>query len=486
MKKSNFFLTGIAFATLNFHLFTLNCTAQYTKLLDFAGENGSKPFGSLISDGTFLYGMTSFGGTGTACYGGCGVIFKIKPDGSGYSKLLDFAGISNGSMPFGSLISDGTFLYGMTAVGGANNLGTIFKIKPDGTRYAKLLDFTGNANGNIPMGSLISDETFLYGMTQEGGANSLGTIFKIKHDGTGYSKLLDFSGTPDGSSPRGSLVFDGTFLYGMTLGGGTGHCTNGCGTIFKIKPDGTGYFKLLDFEGAANGSSPDGALIFDGTFLYGMTQVGGTNNDGVIFKIKTDGTEYFRLLDFESTTNGQYPHGDLISDGIFLYGMTMQGGKGNCSHGCEVNFKIKPDGTGYSPLQDFEGTNGQYSDGDLISDKNCFYGMSLQGGINNGGVIFKYGLKTDIAENSTEIDFSVYPNPSNGILFLNLNPSANTQDKSGKGTVIVCNILGEKIYQSAIHNPQSEIDLSNQPTGIYFLKVKTEQGVVSKKISLNK
>lgn len=484
MKKSNFFLAAVA--ALNFQFSTLNSTAQYTKLFDFEGINGSKPFGSLISDGTFLYGMTPFGGTGTACFAGCGVIFKIKPDGTGYSKLLDFAGTSNGSMPFGSLISDGTFLYGMTAIGGTNNLGTIFKIKTNGTCYAKLLDFAGTTNGNIPMGSLISDGTFLYGMTQEGGTNSLGTLFKIKYDGTGYSKLLDFAGTTNGSSPRGSLISDGTFLYGMTLGGGTGHCTNGCGTIFKIKPDGTGYSMLLDFEGATNGSSPDGSLIYDGTFLYGMTQVGGTNNDGVIFKIKTDGTEYSRLLDFESTTTGQYPHGDLISNGIFLYGMTMQGRKDNCTADCGVNFKIKPNGTGYSRLQDYEGTNEQYHDGDLISDKNCFYGMSLQGGINNGGIIFKYGIETGIAENNTETDFSVYPNPSNGIFTLNFSPTKYAQDKPGKGTVIICNVLGEKIYQSEIYKLQSEIDLSNQPSGIYFLKVKTEQGIVSKKISINK
>jgi len=60
-----------------------------------------------------------------------------------------------------------------------------------------------------------------------------------------YTKLLDFAGTPDGGNPRGSLISDGTFLYGMTTGGGT----NGMGTIFKIMPDGTGFVKLLDFNG---------------------------------------------------------------------------------------------------------------------------------------------------------------------------------------------------------------------------------------------
>src|SRR3990172_3659933 len=102
--------------------------AQYSKLLDFDGTNGNEPYGSLISDGTFLYGVTQGGGTS-----GMGTIFKIKPDGTGFSNLYNFAGAANGSYPKGSLISDGTFFYGMTSRGGTNDSGTIFKIMPDGT-----------------------------------------------------------------------------------------------------------------------------------------------------------------------------------------------------------------------------------------------------------------------------------------------------------------------------------------------------------------
>src|SRR5436190_1380595 len=100
-----------------------------------------------------------------------------------------------------------------------------------------------------------------------------------------YIKLMDFSGTATGSSPNNSLVFDGTFLYGMTTYGGT----NSSGVIFKIKPDGTAYSKLFDFSVNVNGVEPHGSLFSDGTFLYGMTRLGGINNDGVIFKIMTDG-----------------------------------------------------------------------------------------------------------------------------------------------------------------------------------------------------
>lgn len=278
--------------------FTLNSKAQYTMLHAFPGlsnsyDGGARPNGDLFFDGTFLYGMTSEGGL-TPCPSGCGTIFKVKPDGTEYSILLNFSGTTDGKSPRGSFISDGTYLYGSTGSGGINNMGTIFKIKPDGSGYSKLLDFDGTTNGNNPGGSFISDGTYLYGMTNSGGVNNLGVIFKIKPDGTAYSKILDFSGIAHGSNPGNSLISDGTYLYGMTSSGGT----NGYGVIFKVKPDGTGFSKLLDFSGTANGRRPFGSLISDGTYLYGMTLNGGTGSScgsfgcGVLFKIKFDGTGF--------------------------------------------------------------------------------------------------------------------------------------------------------------------------------------------------
>ena len=350
----------------------------YSKLLDFAGAtNGREPFGSLVSDGTFLYGMTHYGGVNNR-----GIVFKIMPDGTGFAKLLDFAGMSNGSDPFGSLVSDGAFLYGMTMYGGTNNMGVVFKIMPNGTGYSKLLDFAGVANGANPLGSLVSDGTFLYGITRYGSINGLGVVFKIMPDGSGYSQLLNFANAADGKEPHGSLIYDGTFLYAMTRLGGI----NNAGVVFKVMPDGTGYFKLFDFAWAKNGGVPRGSLISDGTFLYGMTEWGGINNMGVIFKIMPDGTGFTKLLDFTGASNGRTPYGTLVSDGTYLYGMTSYGG----AYDMGVVFKIMPDGTGYSRLLDFDGAaNGSYPNGSLVSDGTFLYGMTLYGGTNNLGVVFR-------------------------------------------------------------------------------------------------
>ncbi len=375
MKKS--FLLGILIAA-----FCFTANAQFAKLLDFTGQNGSNPSGDLISDGTFLYGMTYRGGLNNE-----GLLFKIKPDGTGYADLLDFTGSAIGGRPMGSLYFDGTFLYGMTSIGGSSAIGTLFKILPTGSGYVKLLDFTG-PNGSWPRGALCSDGTFLYGMTWQGGANNLGTIFKIKKDGSLYSDLLDFAGTSNGSSPYGSLIADGTFLYGTTRGGGA----NGDGTIFKIMYDGTGYSKLFDFTAATTGGGPCGTLYSDGTALYGTTFGGGSNSGGLIFKILPNGTGYTSLFNFTCSLSGCRPEGSLISDGIFLYGMTSFGGTIGADTGAV--FKVKMDGSLYSVLYGFGnmGINGSWPSGSLYSDGTFLYGLTNRGGTSYEGTFFKFNL----------------------------------------------------------------------------------------------
>jgi uncharacterized repeat protein (TIGR03803 family) len=362
-------------------ILSLQSFAQYAKLLDFDNANGGNPLGTLAFDGTFLYGMTDIGGVNNE-----GTLFKIKTDGTGYTKLLDFKNLTHGKSPKGSVTISGGFLYGMTWAGGANGVGTIFKIKPDGTGYTKLLDFNGT-NGSYPFGSLTSDGTFLYGMTTSGGTNNQGVIFKILPSGTGYAKLLDFTGLTNGSNPLGSLFYEGTFLYGMTSMGGA----NALGTIFRIKPDGTGYAKIFDFTGAASGAKPDGdgSLISDGTFLYGVANSGGSSNFGTIFKILPDGSGFTKLLDFTGAANGRLPHNHLVFDGAFLYGVTTGGGISNFG----TIFKIPPDGNGYFKLLDFDGAEGgRYPIASIIYNGSFLYGMTPTGGTNNLGIVYKYSL----------------------------------------------------------------------------------------------
>ena len=254
-----------------------------TVLHSFAGSagDGASPHGSLIqaSDGNF-YGMTSAGGTKNV-----GVVFKITPTGN-VTLLHSFGSASDGINGYGSLIQarDGNF-YGMTKVGGANGNGTVFQVTPGGAETV-LHSFgaAGSGDGLGPFGRLLeaSDGNF-YGMTYMGGTNNVGTAFKITPAGV-ESILHSFGSVGDGALPSGSLIQakDGNF-YGTTTVGGTYNRS----AVIKITPDGITESVLYSFGsyiGDGLTSRGDVVQATDGN-LYGITYHGGKFGIGTVFRI---------------------------------------------------------------------------------------------------------------------------------------------------------------------------------------------------------
>jgi uncharacterized repeat protein (TIGR03803 family) len=330
----------------------------------------------LASDGNF-YGMAG-GGTNNK-----GALFKITPAGD-ETVLWSFGAGTDGQSPTGGLIqaSDGNF-YGMTNAGGANAAGTVFKITPAGAETV-LWSFGAGTDGSSPYGNLVqgSDGNF-YGTTESGGANANdGTVFKITPAGV-ETVLHSFAGGSDGNYPYGSLIqgSDGNF-YGMTANGGT----NGAGTVFKITPAGAETV-LWSFAGGSDGNYPQGSLIqgSDGNF-YGMTDFGGTNGDGTVFKLTPAGVETV-LWSFGSGSDGQIPYGSLVqgSDGNF-YGMTNGGGDN-----AGTIFQITPSGSETVLWSFGTGTDGNYPYGDLIfGPDGTLYGLTYTGGTNNDGAVIEF------------------------------------------------------------------------------------------------
>lgn len=350
--------------------------AQITKLLDINGlSTGSYPLGSLVSDGNYLYGVTPSGGANNF-----GTVFRIKPDGSNASIIYNFNGDPDGKYPNSGLFFDGTFLYGTTDNGGVSFRGTVFKLKTDGTGYSKLVDFIGS-NGTRPNSVMVFDGTFLYGSTDVGGSFNSGTIFKVQTDGSNFTTLYEFTGSSYGSRPTG-VILDGTTLYGNTYDGGS----SGYGEVFKINTDGSGFSIIRSFGIIPDGHQPESKLLFDGTYLYGTTWSGGSHLDGTIFRLKPDGSNYSNIFNFISYSSGSYCFSSLISDSNYLYGVTSAGGL----FGQGTAFRIKTDGTLYQNLNDFKDSlTGTTPSGPLYFDGNYLYGVTGGGGTNSLGVIYK-------------------------------------------------------------------------------------------------
>jgi uncharacterized repeat protein (TIGR03803 family) len=363
-------------------------------LYSFAGPptDGSIPT-SLIQglDGN-LYGITGEGGSVATNQYGYGIAFKITPEGTETVLHYFIGGATDGAYPV-SLIPaiDGT-LYGATSEGGANSGGIFFKITSD-VREAVLYSFSSTTqDASLPISLILASNSNYYGLTNGGGVYSPatgGTVFTVSASGA-ETLLHSFppSGTMDGYNPRGSLVqgLDGNF-YGLTAAGGA----NGVGAIFKIAPDGTeiilhSFGGNQQYDGFLFDGAPTLVQASDGNF-YGMTDRGGVNGEGTVFKVTPSGIETVLYSFAGGSTDGAVPYANLIqaSDGN-LYGATSAGGASNSG----VVFRITLDGI-ETVLYSFAGgpTDGATPTNLLQARDGSLYGITLVGGASNHGTVFK-------------------------------------------------------------------------------------------------
>jgi uncharacterized repeat protein (TIGR03803 family) len=267
---------------------------------------------------------------------------------------------------------------------------TIFRIGTDGNNFSLLHSFGSGSDGAYPCGSLTLIGSTLYGTTFWGGNNgNSGTIFQIGTDGSGYSTLHLFGGGGDGANPHGNLTQNGSTLYGMTEYGGSISGANE-GTIFQIGTDGSGYNVLHSFAGGGEGSVPIGSLTLSGSTLYGMTDYGGSKGDGTVFSINTNGTGFSVLHSFTGSDGAGTRSCTLTLIGSTLYGMTVGGGNDDGG----TIFRIGTDGNNFSLLHSFgSGSDGVNPADSLTLVGSTLYGTTLSGGAADYGTIF--AINTD-------------------------------------------------------------------------------------------
>ena len=119
--------------------------------------------------------------TGSA---GTGGIFKIAKDGSNYQKLHQFGDGDDGRQPQGSLIQlQNGDLIGVASYGGLHDSGVLFRIKPDGTDYVRLYEFTSLVSGGI----IKASDGSLYGTADP---SNQGIIYSIGTDGSNFNVVF--------------------------------------------------------------------------------------------------------------------------------------------------------------------------------------------------------------------------------------------------------------------------------------------------------
>jgi uncharacterized repeat protein (TIGR03803 family) len=208
--------------------------------------------------------------------------------------------------------------------------------------------------------------------------------------------LHSFTNGSDGSEPVAGLILSGQTLYGTTQYGST----NSEGMVFSISINGSNFTTLHAF-GYNDGENPQAGLILSGNTLYGTTRYGGTNgaDNGTVFSINTNGSGYTILHSFATysgpdATNydGSDLQAGLILSGNTLYGTASEGGGNDVG----TVFSLNTDGSAFTVLHTFSqpnpdsGTNsdGQQPRAGLCLSGNTLYGTAWAGGSDGSGTVF--------------------------------------------------------------------------------------------------
>ncbi len=262
--------------------------------------------------------------------------------------------------------------------------------------------------------------------------------------GITFTTLAAFNNTNNGANPFAPLVFgpDGN-LYGTTPSGGT----NGVGVIFKVTINAQQItlhtFNTNDF----GGTNTIAQLVAgqDGN-LYGVASAGGSNNQGTIFAITTNGT-FTPLYSFGAITNAQ----GFALDGSTPFGGLIQGRDGNfygtTTYGGIINegtvFKFSTNGT-LTTLYSFtgDGTNDDGANPDTAplveGAPGVFYGTTYYGGTNNDGTIFEITAQGSLTTLCEFVSTNTGLNPRAGLNFGNdgyLYGTTSGGGPNGDGTV---------------------------------------------------
>lgn len=383
-------------------------SAQSFRLLHiFSGPDGAFPRAGLSIDrhnGT-IYGTTFAGFLGF----GWGSAFELRPAGGTFffNIIQEFDG-----QPIDrAVIGPDGHIYGTSSNAIFNFVfGYVFSLAPPlrpcrtGSGLQDLLcpwifhnvyGFPLNgSNGISPLGAtLVFDQSGnIYGTTSAGGTTGNGVVYMLTASGT-ETPIYEFTGSPDGADPYAGVIFDSSGnLYGVTTVGGSSNQ----GTVFKLTSNGQGGWTeqvIYNFTGGSDGNAPVGGLVFDPSGnLYGSTASGGMNGGGTVFQLTPNGSgwDYHLLYSLTGSPQNCGPKAELSLDSAGnLYGTTYCDGAFNDGN----VFKLTNSGGSwtYTSLHDFSGqSDGMFPYSNVSFDAaGKLYGTTSKGSAAGAGNVWQ-------------------------------------------------------------------------------------------------
>ncbi|MEI6523780.1 MAG: SBBP repeat-containing protein [Bacteroidota bacterium] len=393
-----------------------------------------------------------------------------------------------------------------------------------GTEVDQCNSITADVSGNVYITGYFESDTITFGASSFTNANFIGfpsDVFIAKYSTDGdviWAKAAGSTSFDMGQSvstdASGNVYVTG--YYGDSITFGTNVLTNsGVSDVFLVKynPDGTELWaKSLVGAGADNcycaSTDLNGNVFITGTFNGSMLSFGsitlnssGNNNiflakidsDGIVLWAKSAGNQdYLRsysistdpegniylsgnlpigITTFDTTTltNPNETEYDIFiikfsSLGTILWANSSGGNRSDGASGVctDLNGNVYLTGSFSSPTITFGTTT-------LTNPNNSLFNSDIY--------IVKYsGVSTGTSESSANNQLIISPNPTNSSITLSMPSLKNSK-------VSITTLTGTEVGNYNTENTSTQtIDISHLASGVYFVSLKSEEGVLTKKI----
>ena len=337
--------------------------------------------------------------------------------------------------------------------------------------------FSISANGNVV--AIGAAENFNNGVTS-------GHVRVYENNGSVWTQIgddIDGENQYDDFGLRTSLSSDGKILaiaahQNDGNGSNAGHVRvfeNLGGTWTQIGNDIDGEAQEDNF-GSALSLSSDGSIL----------AVGAPNNDGngtnsghvrLFENIAGDWIQFGGDIDGENAGDQSGSSVSLSSDGsILAIGARLNDGNGSNSGHVRLFQNIAGNWTQIGSDIDGENSGDESGITSVLSGNGEVLAIGASNNNDGGsfsGQVRVYDLSTTLSVNDIiSDDFSLFPNPTSDKVTINLGISLELY------SVTIYNFLGQGIKKTTRH----EIDISEMPSGLYFIEIFTNEGKAMKRI----
>jgi hypothetical protein len=451
MKPTIFILAFTLLTSLNSLIYS-----QLSSIKNFDTSIGYNPAG-IYTNGKFIYGINSSGGTYTY-----GTFYKLSLDGSSTTIIKSFD--SNAPYPC-SIIGNDTIIYIATrwsSLGG----GMILRYHINSQKIDTLITLSTNKFIEPKLISLT--DTVIWALSSP--ITEKEQIFKIRTDGSGCEIVYSFNDSIIiGKAPSSFCVTD-TNIFITCYGGGAfpykvyDGTSVYSGSILRINLKGKNLKKIFDGKDTI-GTNPN-SLIRLNDKIYGKFDYSGNIKSGRLFRFDKDGNNFSIIASLNESGRGS-----LLYKNNSLFGITPFS---------SFEFRIKD--SSINTLHTFSKNLGYDAiDNIFLNDSTILYATQQGGLFDKGAIINYHNLQNVTSKESLDNDTEalIYPNPTSSKLFISQKSGLNFNSFE------IYNSSGLLIQSEKLYQTYQIINVEKNNKGLYIIKLKGRNKVVTKTIIIN-